>query len=237
MGWLFVVPCTYTKIQMIFPVQWMRASMFPPVFLYWEHTLGSLPMKRRSDFYTGNYKALLMKVFKTFLFLVFSVLLYHLMLSAKMSGAFGIYYAAEQEAEILTNRMHTLVIKVYPTVALLPAVANSIFCILRGNFDAATWTFAYPVEFSFDVTTICGWYLRMIIISVGAFSYYYGTLAFIPYVYNCCAYVRACCKHFHRMFDECDEIISTKYDNEFEQIEALSEKLKGAVSLHAKIME
>lgn len=79
--------------------------------------------------------------------------------------------------------------------------------------------------------------MRLFSLSSGGFAYYFISATAIPYLSSCCFYIRACCKNFQWILSQCDEIISTKYDNKDVQIKAITLMLKNAVTFHMRIIK
>lgn len=87
------------------------------------------------------------------------------------------------------------------------------------------------------MSTVLGWYIRLTNFLLGGYAYFFLAAATLPYLSCCSFYIKACCRQLQWIFDECDEIISAKYDNKNEQLEAISERVNSAVTFHWRIIQ
>lgn len=152
--------------------------------------------------------------------------------------ALEIYRRAEKQCERITKYIAIYWLRIGWSISILPLIALSIVSMVAGNFDPSTWVFLMEMEvpFGVDPSTISGWYMRTFVYACGVWSYCAIVSNVIPFIVGACVYVKACCNHLKMIFEECDEIIGAKWDNKDEQIIAITEKMKGAVDLHAKII-
>lgn len=122
------------------------------------------------------------------------------------------------------------------TGVALPIMVHSTYCIVTGK-DISFWYFPFEMDIQIDETTVFGWYMRTFNYLVGGGVCVLTSLTVIPFFVGGCLYIKACCKHFQLIFNECGEMVSQKCENEATPTEKVSEKIYFAISLHIKIIE
>lgn len=138
---------------------------------------------------------------------------------------------------MITKWISIYLLASYTFGVAMPIIGHSIICMLRGNFDTSAWYFPPAMDFLLDTSTFFGWYLRSFAYISGGYAYVLTVLIIVPYLASCSFYIKASCKHFQLLLDECDENVSTEFDDKSAQIEMIFAKIKCAVLLHIKITE
>lgn len=158
--------------------------------------------------------------------------------AATQFSPFGAYQIAEKQYAKI-SLLVSVIMRLTLTTSLLLPIAGTIVSMISGNFDTSNWVFigATDVPFNVDVSTVLGWYVR-------AFSFYLGCVLYLviisvlfPFIVGCCYYIKAFCTHFQLIFDECDEMISTKWGDKSEQANAIIRKMQTAILFHIKLMQ
>lgn len=159
-------------------------------------------------------------------------------LSAEVE-ALEVYQNAEKLSEQITIWITIFWFRIGLSITVLPLIVFSTVNIILGNFDTSTWLFLQEMEvpFAADVSTVFRWYLRTFVYVWGAWSYCLTVTTIFPFFFGGCIYINACCKHLKAVFDECDQMIETKWESKGKQIAAVSGKIKKAISIHIKIVK
>lgn len=138
---------------------------------------------------------------------------------------------------MLTKSLTNILLCSHVFGIVIPIIAYSLICMLRGNYDTSAWYFPFDFDILLDPSVIWVWYLRAFDYVWGGFAHIFISSGVILYLVSCCFYIKASCKHFKSIFDECDGIISATCDDKATQAAIISGKIKNAVAVHMKITE
>lgn len=133
------------------------------------------------------------------------------------------YWNVEQKCRRFNKIMGTYVILVQAVSVI--AVLFSIYCVIVGNFDTSTYYLPLRIAPPFNIDSLFGWYLFLLVQLCLLTSYIFAVVPVITYFVCCCYYLNALCDHF--------EFLISLVQSEVEQMNSKRPNEQAKINEHA----
>lgn len=160
--------------------------------------------------------------------------------TAQSDKIINIYQNVEKKCLRYTKRISIYIYM--DQIMFVVSICLSIYSILLGNIDTASWDLPYRLSVPFSTKSIWGWLLMWFCQSNLAMSYSLAMVSVTSHFVCCCLYTNAICDHFNYLINLLNEEIdlnrTEKYPKKYKKrCQIIKKTFSVAVELHNNITQ